>query len=92
MLQKITKDEWQILNYIIESFVQSNCILMDLRNINVTQYCAIIAILEENNSLKEKKLQPKKQMKPRWLIIHEQKINNIRLEISYISYTPLPKQ
>ena len=92
MLQKITKDEWQILNYIIESFVQSNCILMDLRNINVTQYCAIIAILEENNSLKEKKLQPKKQMKPRWLIIHEQKINNIRLKISYISYTPLPKQ
>ena len=92
MLQKITKDEWQILNYIIESFVQSSCILMDLRNINVTQYCAIIAILEENNSLKEKKLQPKKQMKPRWLIIHEQKINNIRLKISYISYTPLPKQ
>ena len=92
MLQKITKDEWQILNYIIESFVQSNCILMDLRNINVTQYCAIIAILEENNSLKEKKLQPKKQMKPRWFIIHEQKINNIRLKISYISYTPLPKQ
>ena len=92
MLQKITKDEWQILNYIIESFVQSNCILMDLRNINVTQYCAIIAILEENNSLKEKKLQPKKEMKPRWLIIHEQKINNIRLKISYISYTPLSKQ
>ena len=28
MLEKITKNEWQILNYIIESFSKSNCILM----------------------------------------------------------------
>ena len=33
----------------------------------------------------EKNLQPKKQMKSRGLIIHEQKINNIRRKISYIS-------
>ena len=96
MLQKITKDQWQILNYIIESFVKSNCILMDLWTINVTQYCAILAILEKNNSSKEKNLQPKKQMKHRWLIIHEQKINNIRPNIyqSYslaITITPLTK-
>ena len=70
-LQKITKDEWQILNYIIESFIKSNCIFMDLWNINVIQYCAILAVLEKNSSLKEKHLQPKKQMKPRWLIVHE---------------------
>ena len=85
MLEKITKNEWQILNYITESFIKSNCILIDLWNINVIQYCAILAILEKNNSLKEKNLQPKKQMKPRWLIIHELKINNIRHKISYIS-------
>ena len=58
---------------------------MDLWNINVIQYCAILAVLQKNNSLKEKSLQPKKQMKPRWLIVHEQKINNIRRKISYIS-------
>ena len=65
MLEKITKNEWQILNYIIESFIKSNCIPMELWNINVIQYRAILVILEKNNSLKEKKLQPKKQMKPR---------------------------
>ena len=59
-LQKITKDEWQILNYTIESFIKSNCIFMDLWNINVIQYCAILAVLQKNNSLKEKNLQPKK--------------------------------
>ena len=93
MLQKITKDEWHILNYIIELFIKSNCIFMDLWDINVNQYCAILAISGKNNSLKEKNLQPKKQIKPRWLIIHEQKINNIRQKnLIYISYTPLPKQ
>ena len=50
MLEKITKNEWQILNYITESFIKSNCILIDLWNINVIQYCAILAILEKNNS------------------------------------------
>ena len=29
---------------------------MDLLNINVTQYYAILAVLEKNNSLKEKNL------------------------------------
>ena len=33
---------------------------MDLWNINVIQYCAILAVLQKNNSLKEKSLQPKK--------------------------------
>ena len=58
---------------------------MDLRNINVIHHCAILGTLEKNNSLKEKNLQPKIQMKSRWLIIHQQKINNIRRKISYIS-------
>ena len=58
---------------------------MDLWNINVIHYCAILGKLEKNNSLKEKNLQPKIQMKSRWLIIHQQKINNIRRKISYIS-------
>ena len=58
---------------------------MDLLNMNIIQYCAILDVLEKNNSLKEKNLQPKKQMKPRWFIVHEQKINNIRRKISYIS-------
>ena len=65
---------------------------MDLLNINVIQYCAILAVLEKNNSLKEKNLQRRKQMKPRWLIIHKQKINNVSRKISYMCYTPLPKQ
>ena len=51
MLQKITKNEWQILNYVIEPFIKSNCILMDLWNINVIQYRAILAILEKSISL-----------------------------------------
>ena len=38
----------------------------------------------ESPTLKEKNLQPKKQMKPRWLILHEQKMNNIRCKILYI--------
>ena len=58
---------------------------MDLWNINVIHYCAILGTLEKNNTLKEKNLQPKIQMKSRWLIIHQQKINNIRRKISYIS-------
>ena len=61
---------------------------MDLRNINVIHYCAILGTLEKNNSLKEKNLQPKIQMKSRWLIIREEKINNIRRKISYISVIP----
>ena len=51
MLQKITKNEWQIINYVIEPFIKSNCILMDLWNINVIQYRAILAILEKSISL-----------------------------------------
>ena len=50
-LQRITKDEWQILNYIIELFTKSNCIFLDLWNINVIQYCVILAVLEKNNSV-----------------------------------------
>ena len=70
---------------LIESFTKSKCIFMDLWHINVIQYCNILEIIEKNNSLEKKNLQPKKQMKPRWLIVHEQKINNIRRKISFIS-------
>ena len=77
-LQKITQDEWQIANHIIELFISSNKITTDLWNVNVIQYCAVLTVLDKNNSLKEKNTKANKQTKPRWLDFHEQKINNIR--------------
>ena len=58
---------------------------MDLWNVNVIQYCAVLTVLDKNNSLKEKNTKADKQIKPRWLEFHEQKINNIKRKISYIS-------
>ena len=69
-LQRITQDEWQIANHIIETFIQ---------------YCAVLTVLDKNDSLKEENTKADKHTNPRWLNFHEQKINNIRRKISYIS-------
>ena len=84
-LQRFTQDEWQIANHIIETFISSNKITTDLWNINVIQYCAVLTILEKNDSLNEENTKTGKHTKPRWLDFHEQKINNTRRKISYIS-------
>ena len=54
-------------------------------NVNVIQYCVVLTVLDKNNSLMEENTKADKQTKPRWLDFHEQKINNIRRKISYIS-------
>ena len=84
-LEKITQDEWQIANHIIELFISSNKITAGLWNVNVIQYCTVLTVLDKNNSLKEDNTKADKHTKPRWLDFHEQKINNIRRKISYIS-------
>ena len=70
-LQRITQDEWQILNHIIETFISSNKITTDLWNVNVIQYCAVLTILDKNDSVKEENTKADKHTKPRWLDFHE---------------------
>ena len=70
-LQKITQDEWQIANHIIELFICSNKITTDLWDVNVIHYCAALIILDKNNSLNEKNTKRTKQTNPRWLDFHE---------------------
>ena len=53
-LQKITQDEWQIANHVIELFISSNKITTDLWNVNVIQYCAVLTVFEKNDGLKAK--------------------------------------
>ena len=99
-LQRITQDKCRIANHIIETFISGNKITTDLWNVNVIQCCAVLAVLDKNDSLKEEITKADKHTKPRWLDFHEQKINNIRRKISYIlvimqcqnSNTPLTKK
>ena len=69
----------------MKTFISSNKITTDLWNVNVIQYCAVLTVLDKNDSLKEENTKADKQTKPRWLDFHEQKMNNIRRKISYIS-------
>ena len=58
---------------------------MDLWNVNVIQYCAVLTVLDKNNSLKDKITKADKQKNARRLDFHEQKIINIQRKILYIS-------
>ena len=79
-LRRITQDEWQIANYITETFISRN-----LWNVNVIHYCAVLTVLVKTDCLKEENTKADKHTKLRWLDFHDQKINNIRQKTSYIS-------
>ena len=77
-LRRITQDEWQIANYIIETFISSIKITRNLWNVNVIQYCAVLTVLVKTDGLKDENTKADKHTKLRWLDFHDQKINNVR--------------
>ena len=77
-LRRITQDEWQIANYITETFISSIKITRNLWNVNVIQYCAVLTVLVKTDGLMEENTKADKHTKLRWLDFHDQKINNIR--------------
>ena len=90
--KKISKTEWDIINYIIETMIaesnsKDNKIFansdINLWKINVMQYSAFLTLLQRHNQLKENPQTKKK--KPKWLEFQQQKVNSIRPKISYIN-------
>ena len=81
-LKKISKTEWDIINYMIETmWVEPNDDI-NLWKINVIQYSAILTLLQRHNQLNEN---PQTKKKPRWLEFQQQKVNSIRWKISYLN-------
>ena len=63
--KKISKTEWDIINYIIETMLAESNDDINLWKINVMQYSAVLTLFCNNvNQLKEN---PQTKKKPRWL-------------------------
>ena len=80
----IKEVELQLMNCIIKDFINHQKEIISLWTINVIQYSVIIALLDYNNVLKEITAK-KEKTPPRWKVFINNKINSIRLKISYIT-------
>ena len=60
-------------------------ITQDEWSVNVIRYYAVLTVLDKNDSLNDENTKADKRTKLRWLDFHEQRINNIKPNISYIS-------
>ena len=82
----ITNDEWNAINYVIDTFLETRE-TVDLWTINVTHYAAAMAMLELHNKLPSPSTNTKKNSKKKtfnWMSSYQEHINKIRRKISYI--------
>ena len=85
VIYNIKDIELEAINDVITTFVENNLDKMSLWFIDVIQYTAIVTILDRNNLLKYRKNIVKDKRTATWQIHLEEKINNIRREISFIT-------
>ena len=85
VIYNIKDIELKTINDVITNFIENNLDIMSLWLINVIQYTAIVTILERKNLLKYRKSIAKDKRTPNWQIHLEEKINNIRRKISFIT-------
>ena len=78
--------ELKAINDVIATFIENNLDKMSLWFIDVIQYTAIVTILDRNNLLKYRKNIVKDKRTATWQIHLEEKINNIRCKISFITF------
>ena len=80
--ENIDKNEWHIMNYVINRFLQNRS-TVDLWTINVVPYAAALKILTTHNKLPTS-LSSKRNKKRNWTSSYDKRINSIRRKISYI--------
>ena len=85
VIYNINDIELKAINHVITNFIENNLDKMSLWLINVIQYTAIVTILDRNNLLKYPKNIVKDKRTPNWQIHLEEKINNIRRKLSFIT-------
>ena len=85
VIYNIKDEEWKAINHVIDNFIERNSDRITLWLINVMQYAAIITLLDRYNLLKDRKNVVKNIRTPNWQKFLEEKINNIRRKISFIT-------
>ena len=85
VIYNIKDIELKASNHVITNFIKNNVDKMSVWLIDVIQYTTIVTILDRNNVLKYRKNIAKNKRTPNWQIYLEEKINNIRRKISFIT-------
>ena len=85
VIYNIKDIELKVINPVITNLIENNLDKMSLWLINVIQYTAIVTILDRNNLLKYHKNIVKDKRTPNWQIHLQEKINNIRRKMSFIT-------
>ena len=85
VITEVNDDEWKAINHVIDSFINERLTDINLWKLNVTQYAAILTILERHDMLKENTKTKGVKRIPRWRVFLEQKINNIRRKLSFVT-------